>query len=83
MKKVLIATTNVDKNMKMYETTIDIPYIYHKIKEKVQLKDHTYQLAIVAYPLDSDKPICDLSANEEIDYYLKYVKKDLLNLNIK
>lgn len=73
----------IDKNMKMYETTIDIPYVYHKINEKVQLKDHTYQLAIVAYPLGSDKPICDLSEKDEIDYYLKYVKKDLLNLNIK
>ena len=72
----------IDKNMKMYETTIDIPYVYHKINEKVQLKDHTYQLAIVAYPLGSDKPICDLNEKEEIDYYLKYVKNDLLNLNI-
>lgn len=72
----------IDKNMKMYETTIDIPYEYHKIKEKIELKDHTYQLAIVAYPLGSDKPICDLSEKDEIDYYLKYVKKDLLNLNI-
>ena len=101
MKKVLIATTNVDKfndgeeyafnrayviidkNMKMYETTVDIPYVYHKIKEDVQLRDHTYQLAIVAYPLGFDKPICDLSEKDEIDYYLKYVKKDLVSLNIK
>ena len=73
----------IDKNMKMYETTIDIPYEYHKINEKIQLKDHTYQLAIVAYPLGSDKPICDLNEKDEIDYYLKYVKKDLLGLNIK
>lgn len=73
----------IDKNMKIYETTIDIPYIYHKITEKIQLKDHTYQLAIVAYPLGNDKPICDLSEKDEIDYYLKYVKKDLLGLNIE
>lgn len=72
----------IDKDKKMYETTIDIPYVYHKIKEKVQLKDHTYQLAIVAYPLGSDKPICDLSEKEEVAYYLKYVKNDLLGLNI-
>ena len=73
----------IDKNMKMYETTIDIPYVYHKVKKKVELKDHTYQLAIVAYPLGSDKPICELSEKEEIDYYLRYVKNDLMGLNIK
>ena len=69
--------------MKMYETTIDISYVYHKVKKKVELKDHTYQLAIVAYPLGSDKPICELSEKEKIDYYLRYVKNDLMGLNIK
>lgn len=73
----------IDKNMKIYETTIDIPYVYHKIKEQIQLKDHTYQLAVVAYPIGSDKPICNLNEKDEVDYYLKYLKKDLLNLNIK
>ena len=73
----------IDKNKKMYETTIDIPYVYHKLKEKIQLKDHTYPLSRVAYPLGIDKPICDLNEKDEIDYYLKYVKKDLLSLNVK
>ena len=73
----------IDKNKKIYETTIDIPYIYHKINEKIQLQDHTYQLAIVAYPIGYDKPICDLDEKDEVEYYLKYVKNDLLNLNIK
>lgn len=73
----------IDKNMKMYETSIDIPYVYHRIKEKVQLKEHTYQLAIVAYPLGSDKPICDLDEKDEVDYYLRYVKEDLLSLGIR
>ena len=72
----------IDKNMKMYETSIDIPYVYHKVKEKVQLKEHTYQLAIVAYPLGSDEPICDLDEKDEVEYYLKYVKEDLLSLGI-
>ena len=73
----------IDKNMKMYETSIDIPYVYHRIKEKVQLKEHTYQLAIVAYPLGSDKPICDLDEKDEVDYYLRYVKEGLLSLGIR
>lgn len=73
----------IDKNMKMYETAIDIPYVYHKVKEKVQLKEHTYQLAIVAYPLGSDKPICDLDEKDEVEYYLKYVKEGLLSLGIR
>ncbi|MBR1653761.1 MAG: hypothetical protein IJ690_02240 [Clostridia bacterium] len=73
----------IDKNMKMYETSIDIPYVYHKVKEKVQLKEHTYQLAIVAYPLGSDKPICDLDEKDEVDYYLRYVKEGLLSLGIR
>ena len=41
-----------------------------ELKEKIQLKEHIYQLAIVAYPLGSDKPIlCDLNEKDEIDYY--------------
>ena len=66
----------------MYKTTIDVPYVYYKVKEKVQLEDHTYQLAIVAYPLGSDKTICDLGEKDEIDYYLKYLKEGLLSLGI-
>ena len=27
----------IDKNMKMYETAIDIPYVYHGVKEKLQV----------------------------------------------
>ena len=73
----------IDKNMKMYETAIDIPYVYHKVKEKVQLKEHTYQLAIVAYPLGSDKPICELDEKDEVEYYLRYVKEGLLSLGIR
>ena len=73
----------IDKNMKMYETSIDIPYVYHKVKEKVQLKEHTYQLAIVAYPLGSDKPICELDEKDEVEYYLRYVKEGLLSLGIR
>ncbi len=72
----------IDKNMKIYQTTIDIPYVYHKANEKVELKAHTYPLSKVAYPIGSDKPICDFNEKEEIDYYLKYVKNDLMSLNI-
>ena len=73
----------IDKNLKMYETSIDIPYVYHRVNEKVQLKEHTYQLAIVAYPLGSDKPICDLGEKDEVEYYLRYVKEGLLSLGIR
>ena len=73
----------IDKNMKMYETSIDIPYVYHRVKEKVQLKEHTYQLAIVAYSLGSDKPICELDEKDEVEYYLRYVKEGLLSLGIR
>ena len=73
----------IDKNMKMYETSIDIPYVYHRVNEKVQLKEHTYQLAIVAYSLGSDKPICELDEKDEVEYYLRYVKEGLLSLGIR
>ena len=70
----------IDKTGKVYETAIDLPYIYHDAKGDVELKDHTYPLSVVAYPLGSDKPICELCEQEEIDYYLKYTKNDLCQL---
>ena len=73
----------IDKNEKIYETSINIPYIYNSLKEDIKLEEHSYPLSKVSYPIGHNKPICDLDENEEINYYLKYVKEDLMNLNIK
>ena len=73
----------IDKDGKIYETTADIPYIYHPLKENYKLEAFTYPLSKVAYPISIDKPICEITGNDEINYYLKYVEDKLLNLNIK
>ena len=73
----------VDKKGKLYETTIDIPYIYHPLKDRMELKACTYPLSKVAYAIGYNKPISDLNKEEETEYYLKYVKKEIMNLNIK
>ena len=72
----------VDKNKNLYEVAIDIPYIYHTLKENFELKEHSYPLSKVAYPIGYNKPISELSYEEEIEYYLKYVKDGILNLKI-
>ena len=73
----------IDKNEKLYETNIYIPYIYRSLKEDYTIVEQTYQLSKVAYPIGYDKPICELSPEEEIKYYLKFVKEGILSLNIK
>ena len=73
----------IDKNEKMYETNLSIPYIYYDAPENYEIKDNSYPLSIVAYPIGYDKPICELNEEEEIEYYLKYVKDGLMNLDIK
>lgn len=72
----------IDKNNKMYEVALKIPYIYHSLNSEFEMKTNSYPLSKVAYPIGYDKPICELSEKEEIEYYLKYVKKGLINLKI-
>ena len=62
----------IDKNGKEYEFSIDTPYIYHKLKGDYKIEEHTYPLSKVSYPLNSDKPICDLTEEESNRYYLDY-----------
>ena len=71
-----------DKFGQIYETTADIPYIYHPLKEEYQLEQFTYPLSKVAYPVGSNKPISDITGEEEINYYLKYVKDKIQNIGI-
>ena len=73
----------VDKNKKLYETAISIPYLYYGLKEDYEMKEHSYPLVKVAYAIGYNKPICDLEKEDEINYYLKYVKDGLMNLNIE
>ena len=73
----------LDKEKNIYEVNINIPYIYYGLKEDLELEENTYQLSKVAYPIGYNEPICDLNEKEEVDYYLKYVKDGLMNLNIK
>ncbi len=73
----------IDKNNNIYEVALNIPEIYHPLKEKIVLEDHTYPLSHVSYPIGYDKPVCKLSDEEATDYFLKYVKEGLMNLKIK
>ena len=73
----------LDKVGNIYETTADIPYVYHPLKGDYKLESFTYPLSKVAYPIGYNKAICDITEKEELDYYLKYVKDKLLDLNIK
>ena len=73
----------IDKEGNIYETNIDVPYIYHDLKEELELKEKSYPLGHVSYPIGYDKPVCELNDQERIDYYLKYVKEKIMNLNIK
>ena len=73
----------IDKNNKIYETDIYMPYIYHKLKDNLEIKEHTYPLSKVAYPVGFTIPICELNETQEIEYYLNYSKDKLLSLNIK
>ena len=73
----------VDKNGNIYETALDIPEIYHPLKEDFKLENNTYPLSHISYPIGYNIPLCDLSEEEATAYYLKYVKDGLMNLNIK
>ncbi|MBQ1812738.1 MAG: hypothetical protein II119_02180 [Bacilli bacterium] len=73
----------IDKNKNIYETNLNIPYIYHDLKDNFKLEENTYPLSKVSYPIGYNKPICELNEEEEINYYLKYVKEGLINLKIK
>ena len=73
----------IDKNKNLYEISLDIPEIYHPLKENIIIEEHTYPLSNVSYPIGYDKPITKLSYEELIDYSLKYVKDGLMSLNIK
>lgn len=71
----------IDKNGNIKETTAEIPYIY-KENKNVVVKEHTYPLSEVAFPIGYDVPLTSLTPEEELAYYLKYVKEALLNLDI-
>ena len=72
----------IDSSKTIYEVNMNIPYIYHSLKDRFYIEDHTYPLSNVAYPLGYDRPICKLTSEEEINYYLKYFKQGLMDLNI-
>ena len=72
----------IDKEKNLYEVSLDIPEIYHPLKETLVIEDHTYPLSNVSYPIGYDKPLSELTNDEIIDYTLKYVKDGLMSLNI-
>ena len=73
----------IDKDSNVYEIDLYIPEIYHPLKENITILKHTYPLSHVSYPIGYDKPVCELSEDEQTNYYLKYVKDGLLSLKIK
>ena len=72
----------IDKDEKIYEIDLDIPYVYHSLKEDYKVEDFTYPLSEVAYPIGLNKPVSKLTEEESTDYYVKYVEEGLNSLNI-
>lgn len=72
----------IAKDKTMYETKALIPYIYHPCKN-AKIEEFSYPLSIVSYPIGYDLPINQMDEETEINYYLKYVKEKLEQLNIK
>lgn len=72
----------IDKDNNMYETTAEIPYIYRS-NPNIVIEEFSYPLSQVAYPIGYDKTISNLSEEEELNYYLKYVKEELDKLNLR
>lgn len=73
----------IDKEKNIYEVNLDVPEIYHPLKGNFTLEEHSYPLSHVSYPIGYNKPVCELSEQESNNYFLKYVKDGLMNLNIK
>lgn len=73
----------INKDKKIYEVALQIPYIYKGLKGDYKIESYTYPLSRVSYPIGYDIPICDLNEKDEINYYLKYVKDGLLKLDIR
>lgn len=73
----------IDKEKNIYEVDLDVPEIYHPLKDNFTLEEHSYPLSHVSYPIGYNKPVCELSEEDSNNYFLKYVKDGLMNLNIK
>jgi hypothetical protein len=73
----------LDKDGNIYETNASIPYLYHPLKEDYKLEEFTYPLSKVAYPIGDNRPVSEFNDEEATNYYLKYVKNNILSLNIK
>ena len=73
----------IDKEANIYEIALEIPEIYHSLKDNFTIEEHTYPLAHVMYPIGYNVPVCELSDEESINYDLKYLKEGLMSLKIK
>lgn len=71
----------IDKEGVIQLVTADIPYIYRHADNAV-LKECSYPLSQVAIPIGYDKPIDELSSEEQLNYYLKYVSEALENIKV-
>ena len=72
----------IDKNKNIYETLATIPYIFKENKDAI-VKENSYPLSYISCPIGYDKPVNELTDEERLDYYLKYVKESIMSLNIK
>ena len=70
----------IDKDKNIYETNIDIPYQYKSLDHDINLKEYGYPLSLVSCPVGSNTPMSELTPEEGIEYYLKYVKDDLMKI---
>ena len=72
----------IDKDGKMYETSIGVPYEYKPLDHSVNLKEYSYPLSMVSCPIGKNIAVSDLSEEESTEYFLKYIKDDIMKLDI-
>lgn len=71
----------IDKDNNIYETTATIPYLFRENKNAI-VKENSYPLSYVSCPIGYEKPVNELTDEERLKYYLKYIDKSIKKLNL-
>ena len=62
----------MNKSGEYKSTIIEIPFKYKKYNGDLKIEENTYPLIHVLTPIDSDKPVSEISNEDDINYCLKY-----------
>ena len=57
--------------------TTQIPFIYHKLNNRIEIKENSYPLSNVLIPLNSCKTVAEMNKEENNLYYLKYSEQEI------